>query len=317
MLVKGRRTHVGATGQGLDVQRFGVMRMQMTEGCRDPGELPLLLNQCPQYIGLRTAQGDEQQLTQTRLPHDLAFQRIVQATQQPLDTTAHGVIEHCRGHGLRCLRRNMPPRRQAHRQHQLAQHHPVDRDGNTQHRPAGRGKGFTLERHRQRLNQVMPSTIFQGARPQVRQFAALGDDHQARLIDLRPTGHVATGPQNLYARQRSRDETVASGQRLDQRNQGGIGIKVTGQQHRGSSQKRSQKRSRNKGRKHHRRSDCQWVRTEADAGGIGMTPGGIAMAGTGDDAQNAPPHPSALLRGSPCTPPSDTPPSRPPRPSPR
>ena len=242
MLMKGRRTHVRATGQRLDVQRFGVMRMQMTERRRNPGELPLLLHQRPQHIGLRPAQRDEQQFTQPRRPHDLAFQRIVQATQQPFHTTTHGIVEHRRGHGLRCLRRNIAPRRQPHGQHQLTEQHPINGDGNPQHRPIRRGKRFALERHRQCLNQIMPGAVLQRTRPQIRQFAALGDDDQARLINLRATSHIATGPQNLHTRQRGRGETIASRQRLNQRNQRGIGIEMTGQQHESSSQKSRGKR---------------------------------------------------------------------------
>ncbi|VVN74281.1 hypothetical protein PS685_05214 [Pseudomonas fluorescens] len=216
MLVKSRRTHVRAAGQGFDVQRLGVMRMQMTERCRDPGELALLLDQRPQHIGLRSAQGDEQQFAQSGLSHHLAFQRIVQATQQPLDTPAHRIVEHCRGHGLRRLRSNRASRHQPHGQYQFAQQHPVDRDGNAQHRAIWRRKRLALERHRQGLNQIMPGAVLQRTRPQVRQFAALGDDDQARFVDLRASGHIATGAQHLDTRQRGGRETIASGQRLDQ-----------------------------------------------------------------------------------------------------
>ncbi|MCY1311539.1 hypothetical protein D9M70_618510 [compost metagenome] len=98
MLMESRGAHVRATGQYLDVQRLGEVRMQMAQGRGNPGELALLLHQRPQHIGLGPAQRDEQQLPQPRLAHDLAFQWVVQATQQAFDTPTHGVIEHCAGH---------------------------------------------------------------------------------------------------------------------------------------------------------------------------------------------------------------------------
>ncbi|MOA59545.1 hypothetical protein D3C78_1841950 [compost metagenome] len=70
------------------------MRMQMTDRRRHPRELPLLLDQCPQHIRLRPAQRGEQQFTHPSRPKNLAFQRIVQATQQALDATAHGIVEY-------------------------------------------------------------------------------------------------------------------------------------------------------------------------------------------------------------------------------
>ena len=62
MLVEGRGAHVGAAGQGLDVQRLGVVLVQVIERSRNPGELPLLLHQRPQRIGLGPAQSGKEQL---------------------------------------------------------------------------------------------------------------------------------------------------------------------------------------------------------------------------------------------------------------
>ncbi len=77
----------------------------------------------------------------------------------------------------------------------------------------------------------MPGAILQRPRAQVRDFAALRHEHQARLIDLRPARHVATGAQYLYAGQVGRGETVAGREPLDQGNQRGIGVEMAGQQH--------------------------------------------------------------------------------------
>jgi hypothetical protein len=76
----------------------------------------------------------------------------------------------------------------------------------------------------------MPGAIFQGARAQVGDLAALGHDHQARLIDLRPraTSQLARStctPGRWSGRNRR------GRQRLNQGNQRGIGIEMAGQQH--------------------------------------------------------------------------------------
>ncbi len=52
----------------------------------------------------------------------------------------------------------------------------------------------------------MPSAILQGPRPQISEFAALGHEHQARLIDLRAARHVATGAQHLHTGQMGREK---------------------------------------------------------------------------------------------------------------
>ncbi|MNH10769.1 hypothetical protein D3C79_702580 [compost metagenome] len=231
MLVKGRGTHVCTRRQGFDAQRLGIVLAQVAERRRDAGKVALLLHQGPQHPGLRPAQGHIQHFPHPRLAHHLAVQRVVQAAQQTLDTVTHGLIQRRRSHRLRGLRLDRPVRRQAHALHQLTQDDSVDGHRHPQQRLLRGGEGLAHERHRQRLHQVMPGAVFQGTRPEARQFAALGEDHQARLVDLRAAGHVVTGRQHLHLRQARVDEARAQRQGADQGAQGGVGIGVASELH--------------------------------------------------------------------------------------
>ena len=231
--MKGRHAHVGALGQAFDPERFGVVLTQKTQRRADPGKMPLLLHQRPQHAGLWPTQGGVEHLTHSRRAQHLGIERVLQARQQTLDAGAHGCIKRRGGHRLWGLRLHLGGRWQV--LYQFGQYIAVDVHRHTQQWRLGSGEGLAHERHRQGLHQVMPGAIFERAWAQACQLAALGEDHQARLVDLRAAGHIVIPAQHVHLGQMSGYKTRARGQGADQGAQGSIGVDVAGQLHGGTS----------------------------------------------------------------------------------
>ena len=206
MLVQGRRTHRGVTGDRLDVEGLAVALLQESDGAGDLRGGAAAQGVLAQDVATGTAENLVEDLAQKALGQHLAIHRVVEAIHQPAQGAGEGGAHRAGAHRLaRWIPR--PVDEVVDLGEELGDKDRIEADDKAEEGLFGRGGGdLGLDRQGEGADQVVPGIVGDRALADPQALGALGDHADRGLVDDR---HRLGGRGGLAVETKLRDGGVA------------------------------------------------------------------------------------------------------------